>query len=53
MPSGDLAATYRKRISDISALIIKADAAMGKDKSPERYFQTIDTIFNDLEYENT
>ena len=51
MPAGDLAATYRKRISDISGLICKADVAMEKDKSPEKYFQTIDTIFNDLEYE--
>lgn len=51
MPAGDIAANIRKRISDIRDLLLKAEAALDRKRDPERHFQTIDLILQDLKFE--
>ena len=52
MPSGDVAANLRKRISDIRDLLIKADTALEAKRSPAKYVHIVELILNDLEYED-
>lgn len=49
LPAGDELAEIKRRVSDIRDLMIKAEVAGLKGKSPEKYFIRISHLLSNLE----
>lgn len=48
MPSGDERAQVKRVVNRIRELLIEADVAMERDRSPERHFREIDNLLTQL-----